>query len=324
MIRSKLLLQNGTIKEVGKERIAEWRQEPGSKIWLDIQFSDLAEPRDILDNFGCHPLAIQDALRTRHPPKIEGFEQHLFILYRGILSVTDEIQFEHQQVAFFVSDRFIISLHPGTSKGVDHVWQIDLMHPLEKSPFDVALRIMHYSAGLYLEAILNFESNLSDLEDELQTHGDDNMLSQISSYRSRLLKLKRVFNYLQTITSTLLSNQNKLEGASITEDRYYHLVNDLHERFERLHSLTQMHYEICGDLIESYLSIASHQLNVTMRILTVITAVFVPLSFMAGLYGMNFDYIPELKVHNGYFYLLGCMVLCASGLIFYFKRRRWF
>jgi magnesium transporter len=72
-----------------------------------------------------------------------------------------------------------------------------------------------------------------------------------------------------------------------------------------------MHYDIAGDLIDGYLSISAHQLNVTMRVLTVITAIFVPLSFLAGLYGMNFDYIPELKVRMGYFVLLSVMVVIA-------------
>ncbi|WP_304440923.1 CorA family divalent cation transporter, partial [Oleiphilus sp. HI0132] len=78
-----------------------------------------------------------------------------------------------------------------------------------------------------------------------------------------------------------------------------------------------------GDLIDGYLSISAHQLNETMRVLTVITAVFVPLSFLAGLYGMNFDYIPELKVENGYFYLLAIMLSLSTGLVYWFKRKRW-
>jgi len=100
-------------------------------------------------------------------------------------------------------------------------------------------------------------------------------------------------------------------------------VNDLHDRFERLHSLVQMHYEICGDLIDGYLSITSHQLNATMRVLTIITAVFVPLGFLAGLYGMNFEFMPELKFHYGYYGLLGIMGIVAGGLLTFFRMKRW-
>ena len=102
-----------------------------------------------------------------------------------------------------------------------------------------------------------------------------------------------------------------------------HTVIDVHERIERLLSLSQMHYDICSDLINGYLSITSHQLNATMRVLTVITAIFIPLGFLAGLYGMNFENIPELKIINGYYYLLSFMGGIVASLIYVFKKKRW-
>jgi magnesium transporter len=84
-----------------------------------------------------------------------------------------------------------------------------------------------------------------------------------------------------------------------------------------------MYYDICGDLINGYMSVTSHQLSATMRVLTVITAIFVPLAFLAGIYGMNFENIPELKLEYGYYGLLGVMYVISIGLIVLFKRKRW-
>ena len=84
-----------------------------------------------------------------------------------------------------------------------------------------------------------------------------------------------------------------------------------------------MYYEICGDLVESHISISSHQLNQTMKILTIITAIFVPLGFIAGLYGMNFQYMPELQFRYGYFVILGLMAVLAVGMLTLFRRVRW-
>ena len=84
-----------------------------------------------------------------------------------------------------------------------------------------------------------------------------------------------------------------------------------------------MYYDICGDLIEGYISITSHQLNKTMQILTVITAIFIPLGLLAGLYGMNFEYMPELSWRYSYFVLLGAMFLIASSLLILFKKIKW-
>ncbi|MGK0444048.1 MAG: magnesium transporter [Bermanella sp.] len=102
----------------------------------------------------------------------------------------------------------------------------------------------------------------------------------------------------------------------------YHL-QDVLEKNERLSSLTQMYYELTGDLLDSMLSMASHKLNGTMRVLTVITAVFVPLSFIVGLYGMNFEYIPELKFKYGYFFVVGFMLTLSVSLISIFKFKKW-
>jgi magnesium transporter len=84
-----------------------------------------------------------------------------------------------------------------------------------------------------------------------------------------------------------------------------------------------MYYEICGDLVEGYISISSHELNTTMKILTIITAIFVPLSFLAGLYGMNFENMPELRLRYGYFFALAAMASTAGLLVYVFKRKNW-
>ena len=95
------------------------------------------------------------------------------------------------------------------------------------------------------------------------------------------------------------------------------------DKNERLSSLSQMYYELTGDLLDSMLSMASHKLNGTMRVLTVITAVFVPLSFIVGLYGMNFEYIPELKFKYGYFMVVGFMLTLSVSLISLFRFKKW-
>ena len=162
---------------------------------------------------------------------------------------------------------------------------------------------------------------VTDLEDALQINGNDKMMAELVTFRSRLVKLRRIFNYHKSISQGLSSDQAS-RSPYVTKDNAHEII-DLQDIFERLFSLSQMHYDICGDLLDGYLSISSHQLNVTMRVLTVITAVFVPLSFLAGLYGMNFDSIPELHWEYGYFILLGVMFTLAVGLIYIFKRKNW-
>lgn len=321
MIRTQLIDANGQILFGGKELISQAEKLPDTKIWIDIESTDKGADKDFLLECGCHPLAIQDALRSRHPPKIEFFAEHIFILYRGILDVGTNLNISHLQIAFFITDNKIITLRHGHSKGIEKVWQLQNASPLLENPLNTGLEIMHSSSGFYLEQMLQFETSVTDLEDAMLKQGNDQMMAELVSYRSRLVKLRRIFNYHKSIGDGLHSDQ--ANRCVYVKEQHLHEIIDVQDRFERLFSLAQMHYEICGDLLDGYLSISSHQLNVTMRVLTVITAIFVPLSFLAGLYGMNFEIIPELKWKYGYFTLLGVMVLMASGLLYTFKRKNW-
>ncbi|APE32476.1 metal transporter [Halomonas aestuarii] len=321
MMRTQLLEADGRVTRGGEALIDRWRDTPDSRIWIDLQGASPDDQRALLEAFDCHPLAIIDAQRERHPPKIEEFETHTLILYRGISSFDAELNYAPQQVAFFIGERYLISLHPSLAMSIDRMWEQDGSRLLAKSPGHVALKIMHLSAGFYLDSLLEFETQLSDLEDGLIEAGNDSLMKRIISYKSRLVKMRRVFNYHQAITQELMAYD--YSHLPREEADTLHAINDVHERFERLHSLTQMYYDICGDLVDGYISLSSHQLNITMRVLTVITAIFVPLTFLAGIYGMNFANMPELAYRFGYFVLLGVMLAIGLALLWVFRRMRW-
>jgi magnesium transporter len=146
-------------------------------------------------------------------------------------------------------------------------------------------------------------------------------MKELVSYRSRLRKLRRIFNYHERLSSQILQNGSVHLGSG--NDESYHVRRDLYDRCERLASLCNMYYEICGDLVEGYISVSSHHLNNTMKVLTIITAIFVPLGFLAGLYGMNFENMPELGWKYAYFALLGVMAALAATMLLVFRRIRW-
>jgi len=158
------------------------------------------------------------------------------------------------------------------------------------------------------------------MEDSMQEEANDEIMRELIAYKSRLRKLKRIFSYHERLVTNLLKD---IPQRLIDEDGdIEHGLQDLFERCERLNSLCTMYYEICGDLINGYLSISSHQLNNTMKVLTVITAIFVPLTFIVGVYGMNFDNMPELHWHYGYFYILSGM-LAFAGAATAFAYKKW-
>ncbi|TEW54677.1 metal transporter [Psychromonas sp. RZ22] len=321
MIRCMLLNSDKSYSYGDESLIDSWREDKSTMLWVDIDSHDKEQEYVLLKALGCHSLAITDAQRDRHPPKIELFDNYIFMLYRGIFHSREDLLFEHLQISMFVGTNILITSHAQKSISIDKLFSVEGEKFLMKSPITLALRIFHYSCGIYLQKLFEFEEKLEALEDKFQLGGDDKMMQEITLYRSRLTKLKRTFSYHSNIGSEL--KILVADETPIINQAELHTVIDVHERIDRLLTLSQMHYDICSDLVNGYLSITSHQLNATMRVLTVITAIFIPLGFLAGIYGMNFEYIPELKAENGYFYLIGFMAFLSLTLVLLFKKKRW-
>ncbi|MEW6992351.1 magnesium transporter CorA family protein [Colwelliaceae bacterium 6441] len=322
MIKSLLVSSTSPAEMGGEELIHKWQNDADSFLWIDLEGLEKDKEKQLLEDFGCHRLAIQDAQRDRHPPKVELFNEYIFLLYRGFVVHDDNLHFEHLQISMFIGQRILITCHPKNSIAINNLFNLESEKYLKRSPIHLALMIFHSSCGNYLKQLFSFEAKLETIEDQFQLSGNDQMMREITTYRSQLVKIRRTFNYHLAIGNSLNTFLEDDETSLITV-REIHTVNDLRERLDRLLSLSQMYYDICGDLIDGYMSITSHQLNATMRILTVITALFVPLTFLAGIYGMNFEYIPELKVQNGYFILLGVMLTVSVILVALFKKKKW-
>lgn len=315
-------MHESALEQGGAELIQRWRDQGGS-VWVDLEGVIGDAEREILISFGCNELAIVDAARRRHPPKVERFGDYTFVLFRGISSLGEDLDLEPQQLGLFLGEDWLVTTHAGKAMSVDQFWD-DLHGRWEGNLSKLTLGLLHRIAGRYLDAILTFEDRLGDLEGQLLGGSAESAMRELALVRSRLRVLRRIFSYHDRVASALLSGVSPQLGIGEGLDGdHYHERRDLFDRCERLLSLCSMYYEMCGDLIESYISISSHQLNNTMKVLTIITAVFVPMGFLAGIYGMNFDHMPELHTRYGYFVLLGVMATLATSMLLIFKRVRW-
>jgi len=321
MIKAMLLSVGGDYTAGDRQLVETWRTMADGYLWLDIEGEIAGEERALLLDLGCDQLAIDDASRKRHPPKVESFLASTFILFRGISSIDDDLELQPQQITLWVGENILITCHRGHSVSITHFWENATAHGLLGEPNVLALRLLHYACGRYLEKLLDFEERLGELEDALLSAQSDAEMKELVSYRSRLRKLRRIFNYHERLASQILQSGSIHLGTG--QDESYHVRRDLYDRCERLFSLCNMYYEICGDLVEGYISVSSHHLNNTMKVLTIITAIFVPLGFLAGLYGMNFENMPELGWKYAYFVLLGVMGTLATTMLLVFRRIRW-
>lgn len=290
-------------------------------LWIDIEQAPADSEQLIFDQFDCHPLSILDARRSRHPPKIEHFTDQSFILLRELAGGYQDLAFDTLQVAGFVSHQVLITRHDKPSEAISSCMESSKLVATMARGSMVLFASITNSIGLaYLNLLLDFEPALSEYEDTLLSTQDDTVLRDLISCKTWLRKLKRLHSYHERVYLELMMH---LKQARAEEIDAIHSVTDAYEKFERLMTLSALYYDLAGDLIDGHISLTSHNLNERMRILTVVTTIFVPLGFLAGLYGMNFDNIPELHHPNGYFFLVGFMAIIAIALVIIFKRNKW-
>lgn len=322
MIRMMLYLPATRELRVGDASLLPvWRESRDGIVWADIADEPRERERELLiEGFGLHPMAVQDAQSPRHPPKIEPFDDHVFILLKGLGPDSDDFEYATVQLAFFVGRRFLVTRRSADSPGIEAIWEAVRQTPalMEAGADGLALRLARRVVDRYLAKLLSLEPRLEALEQAMLRHPDDAMLGKLTGYKTELRKFRRGLLYHVQVFAMLKAKP----PAEFTPQRL-HEINDVYEHQERANSLATLYYELASDLIEGYISLASHRLNHIMKVLTIVTAIFVPLGFLAGIYGMNFENMPELHSRSGYFILLGIMAAIATALLVVFRKKRW-
>jgi magnesium transporter len=304
-----------------RELLERYRTDPDSLIWVDSAGGDNDEERRLFkEEFDLNDLAIDDCQRERHPPKLEWFDDYFFLLLKGFTAETHSIDYSIVHISFFVGQRFIVTRHALPSPSIDRIWGMleSGKASMEKGPVHICYRIVRTIIDRYTPIIMNLEERLDDLEEEMYDDPSDKLLAELSNYNSRLKKLRRIFGYQASVLGNL-----KGSSAEIFAEENMHEFNDLHEQMERLSSLTGLLQELARDLMDGYITLSSHRLNKIMKVLTITAVIFLPLSLLAGIYGMNFEHMPELRIQDAYYIVVGVMVAIAVGLLSLFRYLKW-
>lgn len=308
------------LRDGGAELVDAWEQSATASIWVVIENeSREVEAALMAERFGIHQLALSDALRDRHPPKIEPFKENTFILLKGLDAHSTSIKLDTIQLSLFVGERFLVTRSAGHSVSSASVLS-ELTSgalPADISRPALALRVCRTVADRFLPLLLAVEKRLEEMEAEMLARPNDELLGELVRQKGDLKRVLRILQYhAQVFTSARSNTPRQLDG-------HEHELTDVQEQLDRLLSLARLYYELTDDLMNGYLSLSAHRLNQIMQTLTIVTVVFVPITFMAGVYGMNFEYMPELGIRRAYFFLLGAMLLVVAAILVFFYRKGW-
>jgi len=179
--------------------------------------------------------------------------------------------------------------------------------------------LMDYIVDHYFHVLESLADKVEILEDRIfQGNTDDSLASDIQQLKKEVLRIRRAVNPLNEITGRMIRTEEALISEQ-TKD----FIRDLQDHVAQVNESVEMNREMIWGLMDMHMTLLSNKMNEVMKVLTIIATIFIPMSFIAGIYGMNFEYMPELSFKYGYFILLGFMALLIIGMIFYFRKKKW-
>ncbi|MBG9587817.1 magnesium/cobalt transporter CorA [Cytobacillus firmus] len=317
MIRIQAVNKKNELKQdITLERLkAEW--ESYRWFWVDFDQPTEEETAELDKTFHFHPLAIEDCVVKLQRPKMDYYEDYSFFVTHSLNHINED----KQEINFFIGSNYIVSYHHELSREMNDVWErLSLSKKISKwDPYLVMYHIIDKIVDNYFPIVYQLEDRLSLIEDNPNDETMEELLEKLFDIRHHLLQIRYTVIPMRDLIYRVI-NSHRLKGV---KERYEYFA-DIHDHLLKLTEMIDGNRELTNDIRDSYLSINSHQTNRVMRVLTVITTIFMPLTFIAGIYGMNFENMPELSWKYGYFETLLLMFIIALGMFWWFKKKGWF
>ncbi len=287
-------------------------------VWVNVVgMEDLTVIQQLGEHFNLHRLALEDVLNVNQRCKVEDYDDTTFMVLRY---VTLDPGLSSEQISLFVGDHFVLSFQERPGDCFDGV-----RDRLRKGKRRIRVGSGYLSYAL-LDSVVDhfyplletFGERLEDLEEEVLEEPEKSTVARLHSIKRDLVNIRRTVWPMRELVSTLLREESAhFQGENAL------FIRDCQDHVLQVIELVEHYRDITTGLIDVYLSSISNRMNEVMRVLTLIATIFIPLSFIAGLYGMNFKYMPELEFRYGYFFALGGMAAVALGFIVYLKKKKW-
>ncbi|PLX92368.1 MAG: magnesium and cobalt transport protein CorA [Desulfuromonas sp.] len=279
-----------------------------------------------LDAFGkafdLHPLALEDILNTGHRPKIEDFDSYLLVIVKMLDFEENSNQISAEQVSLVLTRNNVLSFQEKSGdvfNGVRERLKRKSGRIRQRGPDYLTYALLDSIVDSYFHTLEKIGDRLEALEEELIRQPTQDTLQRVHQLKGQLIFLRKSVWPLREVVNSLLHD----EYALIHESTQVFL-RDLYDHSVQIIDTVETFRDTATGLVDLYMSSISHRMNEVMQVLTIMASLFIPLTFIAGIYGMNFENMPELKHPWGYPAVWLLMLLCTGGMLTYFKRKKWF
>jgi magnesium transporter len=281
--------------------------------WVDFDAPSDEEAMLLNTHFSFHPLAIEDCLHFLQRPKLDYYDGYDFFVLHSL----NQGSLSPEEVDIFIGKNFIVTFHLSSSPEIEMVRKklLEDNNTLNKGLLYIFYLILDKIVDEYFPTMYKIEDYISEIETK---EAKQNPIKGVFEIRNQLLKLRRTILPMSELLYRILNSEKVIPK----EERVYFV--DIYDHLLKLSEMIDSNREMTTDIRDSYISLNSNRMNNIMKTLTVMTSIFIPLTFIASIYGMNFEYMPELNWHWGYFGVLGIMFVVGSGMLLGLWRKGWF
>ncbi|MBU4149918.1 MAG: magnesium/cobalt transporter CorA [Candidatus Omnitrophica bacterium] len=314
-------------EDLNVDQIQRILQDKQGILWVDMRRPDEKELKILSDVFNFHPLAIDDCSHYTDLPKIDEFEDHVFIVIHSVLYDKESSEIKKPELDIFLSKNFVVTVHEEGLKTIDI--NLDKVrknpHILSKGADFLLYNIIDVSVDNYMPLLDYWDDKIEELEDEVLSGKIGDVMPKIIDMKRNIIDLRRSITPQRDVINKLARRDSQLISA---KNVIY--FRDIYDHIARIHELLEADRDLIAGTFEIYLSAVSNRMNEIMKRLTIVATIFMPLTLIAGVYGMNFNpgashwNMPELNWAYGYVFVIGLMILITLGMMVYFKRKKWF
>ena len=310
-----------------RDDLSELIADENNLVWVDLQGETEEHQKaakDVLLNvFGFHPLTVEDCVETRNQPKVEMFEKYLYFIVHGIKpGETHAANFVTKELDGYLGKNFVVTFHVQRFRSIKTVKQ-----HIRSSTFTCqrgAAYLLHHILDelidLYMPIVDDFDNEINTLEERVldMRKGNNAILGEIMDLRRSVARLRRISSRQLEVLYRMSHGEFPLIPTNVLP-----FFRDVHDHLLRISDLAEGYRDLVSSLFDIHFAVVGNRTNDVMKTLAVLSAIILPLSLIAGIYGMNFENMPELKSSRGYFVTLAVMGLITVVLLLYFWRRGW-
>jgi magnesium transporter len=292
-------------------------------VWVDMQTSSDIEYRQVLEGvFHFHPLAIEDAITDLHVPKLDDYGAYLYLVFHTVSLGEEPMDIDTEEVDVFLGANYLVTIHEDMRRSIERCW--NAAHHVEaglaRGPAMLLYELLDSQIDTYMPIIDAFEEQMEKLGDDIfhSNEKERDLLNRLLTAKSSSLRLQRILAPQRELLGRLSTGEYKVVPTHV---RMYY--RDVYDHLARLANLSESMRELSSSTIETHLALVNNRMNEVMKVLTIVTSIFIPLSFIAGVYGMNFNFMPELDIWWFYPFVWFVFVSIAVTMLVLFRRSKW-